>query len=101
MRRVTLLRHGARRVSAQPIAVWETGRGKSAMKQRQQLIKRKTAKAQAPARRGNNGNGASTRFSSDHQPQRRRGPDILPRGSIKLLYRTLLEDDGSLEQSLK
>ena len=71
------------------------------MTQRQQLSKRNTAKAQAPSRRGNNGNGASTRFSSDHQPQRRRGPDILPRGSIKLLYRTLLEDDGTLEQSLK
>src|SRR5436309_3222367 len=71
------------------------------MTQRQQLSKRKTAKAQAPSRRGNNGNGARTRFTSDHQPERRPGPDILPRGSSKLLYRTLLDDDGTLLKSVK
>ena len=31
----------------------------------------------------------------------RRGSDRLPRGSVKLLYRTLLDDDGTLAKSLK
>ena len=31
----------------------------------------------------------------------RRGPDLIPRGTVTSLYRAILNDDGSLEASLK
>lgn len=65
---------------------------------------RKRTRARAiPSRRGrNNGNGKQTRtqFSRDYQPQVRRGPDVIPRGTAKLFYQTLLDSDAAIVAAL-
>jgi hypothetical protein len=51
------------------------------------------------------GRGPGRRFRKGHNAHGeevfRRGPDLIPRGSIDLLFRTLLDDDGGLERELK
>jgi hypothetical protein len=98
---------------ASEVAIARIGSVRSNMADNRQSKLRAPSERKGPASRHaapsshdpRGGRGPGRRFRKGHNAHGdevfRRGPDLIPRGSVDLLFRTLLDDDGGLKRELK
>lgn len=89
--------HGTVTSNMAPVA---TQKRTAAGQEKRAVARQRPRKRVDPAVVAGNGEHFQPGQNSTTGEVHRRGPDLIPRGSIKLLYTTLLNDDGTVARSL-